>query len=122
MNLSMTEWLGVLVVVLLALSVAVPWALKRFAVKTVSGLTVKPVTGGPQLEPNEAKAHEVYTCLRVVLTQVKDCPNATAALHYIVLPAVVTGQDPPHYNVAWQSEINQKVTGGSPATPDAPCP
>jgi len=50
-------------------------------------------------ETTEAAAHETYACLRRLLEEVEDCPNATDALQLIVLQALVCGADPPHYRV-----------------------
>jgi len=52
----------------------------------------------------EVAAHEAYACLRRLLNEVADCPNATDALRLLVLPALVDGSDPPHYRLMWEGK------------------
>ena len=47
-------------------------------------------------------AQEAYACFRYLLDEVNGCPKATEALERIVLPALVSGTDSPHYQVTWE--------------------
>lgn len=74
---------------------------QRDRLKTlISGLWPN-ASGGDE---TEAAAHETYACLRRLLEEVEDCPNATDALQLIVLQALVCGADPPHYRVTWEDK------------------
>lgn len=55
-------------------------------------------------ELTEVSAHEAYACLRLLLEEVEDCPKATEALQFVVLPALVRGADAPHYRVTWETK------------------
>jgi len=52
----------------------------------------------------DAAAHQAYACLRRLLDEVEDCPKATDALQLVVLPALVSGVDSPHYRVTWEAK------------------
>ena len=55
-------------------------------------------------DESEICAHEAYACLRRLLDEVKDCPKATDALQLVVLQALVSGTDSPHYRVTWEDK------------------
>lgn len=65
-----------------------------------------PTGGDTPASDDEAEmtAHEAYACLRRLLAEVKDCPKATEALEFVVLPALVSGTDAPHYQVTWEAK------------------
>ncbi len=53
-------------------------------------------------ELEELDVDGAYACVRYLLDQVEDCPKAADALKLIVLPALVSGTDSPHYQVTWE--------------------
>ncbi len=52
----------------------------------------------------EISAHEAYACLLHLLDEVETCPKATDALRLVVLPALASGEDQPHYRVTWEAQ------------------
>jgi len=101
---QLTPYLPVLAVAAGALLML--WG-QRDRLKTLIGRLwpIKPDDDTPDGgDGTEAAAHETYACLRRLLEEVEDCPNATDALQLIVLQALVCGADPPHYRVTWEDK------------------
>jgi hypothetical protein len=113
MNLTVWEWIGLGVAVVLVLSFMLPWLLKQVAAAkiTVSPTKYPPapvvpaVPGAPAVPDTETRAHQLYSDLRELRTSLKDCPQAVAALDQIILPALIGGKDPPHYTITWDGKV-----------------
>ncbi len=55
-------------------------------------------------DETEITAHEAYACVRRLLAEVEDCPKAVHALELVVMPALISGVDSPHYQVTWEAK------------------
>jgi len=109
MNLSLTDWLAAAVVVLLVAS-WLPAVVSKLKFKIKPSGTaatpeqqawIVPTAETAKVSKLQGEDYELYRCFRALMARVEGCANATEALRYIVLPALIVGADPPHYRVDW---------------------
>ena len=66
--------------------------------------SLKPV---PKPTDPDSITHDAFACVLHLLNDLAkagECPKASKALRFLVLPAIVDGTDPPHYFVAWKDD------------------
>lgn len=100
-TLGLSDWAAILLIAAVGLSYIGP---KLYAIVRDRVVAWWPAKKTPVTTVSDSEIMDAYRSFRFVLDAVKDCPLATEAMQRIVLPAIVTKADPPHYAVMWEGK------------------